>query len=153
ALLMNDESHPGLEYAEMRRLVADLFEHKAWIYWLDMCVSMAIGYGAATIYLDTRFGWVIQTVAFLIAGVALYRLGTFMHEIVHMRHDEMNFFKFSWNVLNGVQLVTPSHFYENHIDHHNTGMYGTGNDGEYLPLGRGIFAHLANYLVTALLLP
>lgn len=114
---------------------------------------MAIGYGAATVYLDGRIDVWIRILAFVVAGFALYRLGTFMHEIVHMRHDEMNVFKFCWNVANGVQLVTPSHFYLNHIDHHNTGMYGTGNDGEYLPVGRGPVAHVLNYALTALLLP
>jgi fatty acid desaturase len=143
----------NFDYAQMRRIVGDLFVHRPWIYWTDMIVSMTIGYTASYGYLDYPIGSWQQVACFFIAGFAFYRLGTFMHEIVHMRHDEMRWFRFVWNISNGVQLVTPSHFYESHLDHHNTGAYGTGRDGEYLPLGRGIFAHLFNYLITALMLP
>ena len=54
-----------------------------------------------------------------------------------MRTGEMLGFRVAWNLLCGIPLVMPSHFYENHIDHHNSHHYGTDRDGEYLPLGAG----------------
>jgi len=150
---LNSPEASKLNYALMRRTVADLFETKAWIYWLDMIVCMSIGYPAAIYFLGADAGSWQQVVFFIISGLAFYRLGTFMHEIVHRKDDELRLFKFVWNVANGVQLVTPSHFYESHIDHHNTGVYGTGRDGEYLPIGNGIWAHIANYLFVAAVIP
>ena len=51
-----------------------------------------------------------------------------------MRGGEMRGFRIAWNILCGIPMVMPSHFYENHVDHHNTHDYGTSRDGEYLPL-------------------
>ena len=55
----------------------------------------------------------------------------------HAACGEMLGFRVGWNLLCGIPFVMPSHFYENHIDHHNSHHYGTIRDGEYLPLGAG----------------
>jgi fatty acid desaturase len=140
-------------YAAMRQIVGDLFEHNAAVYWVDMFASMAIGYSAASVYLQSPPFSLRQIVCYFIAGFALFRLGSFIHEIVHMRGREMLAFRIAWNVLAGVPMLMPSHFYTNHIDHHSAGHYGTGQDGEYLPVERGVWKHLANFVLQALVLP
>ena len=45
--------------------------------------------------------------------------------IAHMREGEMLSFRIAWNMLCGIPMIMPSHFYENHIDHHNSHHYGT----------------------------
>jgi fatty acid desaturase len=122
---------------EARALVSDLFVHKQWIYWVDLLLTLAIGYSAGAIYLRSALFSTEQLIAFTICGFALFRAGSYVHEIAHMRNGEMLPFRIGWNLLCGIPMVMPSHFYENHIDHHNSHHYGTIRDGEYLPLGSG----------------
>jgi fatty acid desaturase len=140
---------------DARRLVADLFVPRPAIYWIDFLVSLAVGYGAAFFYLEAAAFSATQVVAWLVAGVALFRLSLFMHEIVHFRRGEMTAFKAAWNVLAGIPLLMPSFLYEHHLDHHNARHYGTPRDGEYLPLGvarlRMTLAFLAEIAILPLL--
>jgi fatty acid desaturase len=50
-------------------------------------------------------------------------------------------------------MIMPSHFYENHIDHHNARDYGTIRDGEYLPLGAGPAREILVFFAQVPLLP
>jgi fatty acid desaturase len=123
--------------AEARALVADLFTMRPWIYWVDLLLTLSVAYRAALVYLDAPNASLVQVTSFTIAGFAMFRAGSFVHEITHLRNGEMLAFRVAWNLLCGIPLVMPSHFYENHIDHHNSHHYGTQRDGEYLPLGAG----------------
>ncbi len=140
--------------ARMRGLIADCFQRNPAIYWLDLLACVAIGYPAAMIYLAPGISF-MQGVAFVVAGLALFRAGTFIHEIAHMGKDTMRTFQVAWNLLCGVPMLMPSFLYDCHIDHHAIPHYGTRRDGEYLPLGAGpvrrIFAYLAQILVIPLL--
>lgn len=136
------ESFP---FAQARELVADLFEVSPWIFWLDFLASATVGYSAGALYLLASSFW-LRAVGLIIATFALYRLSLFMHEIVHFRQREMRAFKIAWNLGAGVPLLTPSFFYESHIAHHNTHLYGTQDDGEYLPLGNGTGRDVALFL-------
>ncbi len=138
---------------QARDLVKDLYVHKPWVYWTDFLISMAIGYTAALTYMQAPLFSVLQIVTFFIAGFALFRVASFVHEIVHFRKGEMVPFTVGWNLLAGIIMLTPSHFYANHVDHHNAKHYGTGQDGEYLPLGRGPLLDIFFYLVQPLYLP
>jgi len=124
-------------FREARRILGDLFVHRPKFYWADMLVTITIGYGFAFIYLNTPVFSPLQIVSFLIAGFALFRVGSFIHEITHLRQGELPFFRVAWNLMAGIPMLMPSFFYENHIDHHNSHRYGTIRDGEYLQLGRG----------------
>jgi fatty acid desaturase len=79
--------------------------------------------------------------------------GSFIHELVHFRGQEMMHFKVGWNVLAGIPMLMPSFFYWNHIDHHSSKHYGTGQDGEYLPLGSGTWRELLHFYVQVIFLP
>src|SRR5690606_739700 len=82
-----------------------------------------------------------------------FRLGTFMHEIQHFSGEAMRRFTIGWNILCGIPMLMPSFLYDNHASHHRNSTYGTIDDGEYLPLGRGALRHFAVYGVQAVLLP
>ncbi len=98
------------------------------------------------------FSWP-QLIAYPIAGIALYRVASFMHEIVHFRSGELQTFRLVWDVLAGIPMLTPSFFYLSHCDHHNTRHYGTEHDGEYLPLGTGSRGKIVLFLSQIFLQP
>ncbi len=145
--------HPAFSFREARKLIGDLFVHNSFIYWTDMLLTGAVGYGCATCFLKTPGVTWLSAAAYLIAGFALFRVGSYIHEITHMRTGEMLKFRIAWNVLFGIPLLMPSFFYENHIDHHNSRHYGTVHDGEYLPIGAGRWGQLVLFWMQVPLLP
>ncbi|RMF39660.1 MAG: fatty acid desaturase [Planctomycetota bacterium] len=139
--------------AQARDIVRDLFEAQPTIYWLDFLCSLTVGYAAASIYLTAPWFSVTQIAAYLVAGFALFRVGSFIHEIVHFPGQHMRGFKIAWNLLAGIPMLMPSFFYLNHIDHHSPKHYGTGQDGEYLPLGNGPLRDVLYFFLQVLVLP
>jgi fatty acid desaturase len=129
--------HAAASINEARALVADLFTPRPGIYWTDLGLTLAVGYSAAALYLRAPAFSLLQGIGLVVCGFALFRAGSFVHEITHLRGNRMLSFRVGWNLLCGIPMVMPSHFYENHIDHHNSHLYGTERDGEYLPLGAG----------------
>jgi fatty acid desaturase len=124
-------------FRQARRILGDLFVHRPVIYWADLFMTLAIGYGFAALYLYSPAWSTLQIVSFFISGFALFRAGSFIHEITHLRQGELLAFRVGWNILAGIPMLIPSFFYENHIDHHNGHRYGTIRDGEYLQLAHG----------------
>ena len=145
------DSSPSIQQA--RRLVADLLVPNPAIYWADFLASLTVGYGAALVYLEAAPWSALQIASWLVAGVALFRLSLFIHEIVHFRRGEMTAFKVAWNVLAGIPLLMPSFLYEHHLDHHNARHYGTPRDGEYLPLGVARLRTTCAFLAEIAILP
>ena len=138
---------------EIRSHLNGQFRHKAHIYFTDAAVSILVGYFFAFLYLSPAAGVWTQWVFFLIAGFALFRAGLFMHEIVHMPNGKMKPFKVFWNIVYGVPLGGHSFLYTCHLYHHQTKTFGTENDGEYLPLGRGNRWRLFFYIMEVPILP
>jgi fatty acid desaturase len=137
-----------------RAAVADLFEPRPWIYWCDFLGSLALGYaGSAAALTRGPLAWEFRLVGWLLTVVMLYRVSLFMHEICHLRRNQMRSFKIVWNVLAGIPMLIPSFFYESHREHHNTHHYGTKSDGEYLPLARSRLRDVAAYFAQVLYLP
>ena len=115
-------------------LTRDLNVPRASIYWSDMLGSALIGYAALFLALGAA-STVVGVVAGLIAVLALYRAGSFIHELTHIRQGALRGFKLVWNLFVGVPLLVPSFMYEGvHNQHHAKTYYGTVNDPEYLPL-------------------
>jgi fatty acid desaturase len=86
--------------------------------------------------------------------LALYRAGSFIHELTHVRHAALPWFRFGWNVMAGIPLLIPSFMYEGvHNLHHNKRRYGTIEDPEYLPLALMKPWTLPVFVITALLAP
>lgn len=122
---------------EARRSVRDADENFFRVspprYWADFLTSLFVAYAAAFAYLSLPLGSWPQLLAFPVAAFWLYRLGSLIHEVCHLRQHEMPAFKAAWNVLAGVMMLTPSPFFtRHHRDHHSRRFYGTPEDPEYV---------------------
>ncbi len=133
--------------------VDDLFARNGAIYWSDLLISSAVAWAATVAYFTLPWGSMGQIAGGVIAGIAFYRAGTFMHEIIHMPRGELTWFKRAWNLLIGIPLLMPWILYRNHIEHHSRAHFGTPRDGEYLPLGAAPLRETLLYLLRIPLLP
>ncbi len=104
------------------------------IYWTDMIVSATAGYAgvAGAMMLQSVPLAILSAV---VAVLALYRAGMFIHELTHVKHSQLKGFRLGWNIMVGIPLLVPSFLYEGvHTLHHARTRYGTADDPEYLPL-------------------
>jgi fatty acid desaturase len=134
-------------------LTRDLNVPDATIYWADMLGSALLGYAA----LFTAM-FIHSTPLALLAGfvaiLALYRAGSFIHELTHIKKGAVRGFRFVWNAIVGVPLLVPSFMYEGvHNQHHAKRYYGTADDPEYLPLALMHPWTLPVFLIAAALAP
>lgn len=122
------------------------------IYWADLIASAAVGYGALAGAILTG-GWL--AVAFgVVAMLALYRGGSMIHEVSHIKHAALPGFRLGWNLLIGIPMMVPSFMYEGvHNLHHARTRYGTAEDPEYLPLALMKPWTLPVFLLVSLLAP
>ncbi len=133
-------------------LTRDISAARPEIYWPDMLVSAAIGYAgiAGAILLSGWPAWVCGGVAV----VTLYRALLFIHDLTHIHKNALPGFRFAWNLLVGVPMLTPSFMYEGvHTLHHARTRYGTAEDPEYLPLALMKPWSLPLFIIVAILLP
>jgi len=134
-------------------LTRDLNVPSSSIYWADMLGSAALGYAALFGAMLLQRGW-IALVSALIAVLALYRAGSFIHELTHIKKGAVKGFRFVWNLIIGVPLMVPSFMYEGvHNQHHAKRYYGTVDDPEYLPLALMHPWTLPLFLIAAALAP
>ncbi len=121
-------------HSEAWTLVKDLHQPRPAIFWADLLISAAAGWGGfAGVLLAKPFS-AEMWLAFLIATFALYRGLCFVHEISHMRKSHLRGFETTWNLLIGAPLLMPSFVYVGvHSSHHSLSTYGTDQDPEYLP--------------------
>jgi len=123
------------------------------IYWADLIGSTLLGYGALALTIGTGSIW-IALLAGLIAVLALYRAGSFIHELTHIKPAAVPGFRLTWNLIVGIPLLVPSFLYEGvHNQHHGKTYYGTANDPEYLPLALMKPWTLPVFLIAAALAP
>jgi fatty acid desaturase len=134
-------------------LTRDLNVPNAKIYWADMLGSALLGYAglfAAMFVRSTPFA----IAAAIVAVLALYRAGSFIHELTHIKKGSVRGFRFVWNLVIGVPLLVPSFMYEGvHNQHHAKRYYGTLDDPEYLPLASMHPWTLPLFLIAAALAP
>jgi fatty acid desaturase len=134
-------------------LTRDLNAPNSKIYWADMLGSALLGYGALFTAMFVR----PASLAFgcgLVAVLALFRAGSFIHELTHIKKGAVKGFRFTWNLAVGVPLMIPSFMYEGvHNQHHAKRYYGTVDDPEYLPLALMRPWTLPVFLVVAALAP
>ena len=151
-----DSSRARHEKALLRAaadLTRDLNSPSPAIYWTDLILSALVGYGAlaAAILVPST---VPALVAGLVAVLALYRAGSFIHELTHLKPRAVPGFRLVWNLIVGIPLLVPSFMYEGvHNQHHAKPYYGTANDPEYLPLALMHPWTLPLFLVAAALAP
>ena len=134
-------------------LARDLARANPRVYWLDLGVTAAVTWLSLFIATTSASpGWALTAGA--VCVLALYRGISFIHELTHLRSDDVPGFHFAWNVLIGVPWLTPSLLYEGvHILHHAKDRYGTPRDPEYHPLAHRPPHELAAFLGIALLAP
>jgi fatty acid desaturase len=134
-------------------LTRDLNQPSAAIYWADMLGSALLGYAAlaATIVAPSTLAGTLTAV---VAILALYRAGSFIHELTHLKPNAVPGFRLVWNMFVGVPLLAPSFMYEGvHNQHHAKIYYGTVNDPEYLPLALMKPWTIPVFLIAAALAP
>ncbi len=134
-------------------LTRDLNLPRATIYWADLIGSVLVGYGAmaAAFFAGST---ALTLAAGLVAILALYRAGSFIHEVTHLKQRAVPGFRTGWNALVGIPLLVPSFLYEGvHNQHHAKRYYGTLDDPEYLPLALMKPWTLPLFLVAAALAP
>ncbi len=116
------------------QLTRDLNTPDARVYWGDFMASVAVGYAAfaGAFVLENVF---MVALAAIVSMLALYRAGSFIHELTHIKDGSVPGFRLGWNIFIGVPLLIPSFMYEGvHNLHHARTRYGTVEDPEYLPL-------------------
>lgn len=134
-------------------LTRDLSSANPYIYWADFLGSALSGYAALAVAIMT--GAVgIKAVAVVVAILALYRAGSFIHEVTHIKHSTVPGFRLGFNLLIGVPMLVPSFMYEGvHNLHHARTRYGTDQDPEYLPLALMKPWTLPVFILVSLLAP
>ena len=134
-------------------LTRDLNVPNAKIYWADMIGSALLGYATLFAAMLVEQKWLAVGME-LVAVLALYRAGSFIHELTHIKKGAVKGFRFTWNLIVGVPLLVPSFMYEGvHNQHHAKRYYGTVNDPEYLPLALMQPWTLPVFLIAAALAP
>jgi len=134
-------------------LTRDLNVPSARTYWADMLSSALLGYAGLFGAMFLRPAWV-AVIAGLVGVLALYRAGSFIHELTHIKKGAVKGFRFVWNLIVGVPMMIPSFMYEGvHNQHHAKRYYGTVDDPEYLPLALMHPWTLPVFLIAAALAP
>jgi fatty acid desaturase len=134
-------------------LTRDLNVPDAKIYWADMLGSALLGYAALFGAMFVK-STPLAVASGLVAVLALYRAGSFIHELTHIKKGAVRGFRFAWNAIVGVPLLVPSFMYEGvHNQHHAKRYYGTVDDPEYLPLALMHPWTLPVFLIAAALAP
>ena len=132
----------------------DLNVPDARIYWTDFLASAVTGYARARARRDDARARFVMLAAGLVSILALFRAGSFIHELTHIKKGELGGFKLGWNLIVGVPLLIPSFLYEGiHNLHHAKIRYGTVEDPEYLPLALMKPWTLPVFVVAAALAP
>jgi fatty acid desaturase len=132
-------------------LIRDLQKTRREVYWLDLVLSAAIGWGAFVFAVRIP-GW-NALLPGIVAVFALYRALCFIHEISHQSRRSLPGFEAVWNLTMGFPLLLPSLMYAGvHSNHHRLSTYGTENDPEYLPFARSA-RMTAAFAAQSLLLP
>lgn len=139
---------------EARKLVRDLWQPNARIYWTDFTISALIGWGAVAVAVMTPVASVLQIAALIVATLALYRAVIFIHELAHFRKGTFTGFRRFWNATCGMPMMVPAYTYADvHIDHHKPQHYGTEQDGEYLPFAVNEPWKIVAFVVQAFIVP
>jgi fatty acid desaturase len=141
-------------FREAHSLVRDLMTPNPVIYWLDFLFHISLGWAAfvMTLFAPLFSAW--QLVAFVVAALALYRAAIFIHELAHLKKGTFNVFRLVWNITSGIPLLIPSFTYDGvHYDHHKPDVYGTSEDGEYIPFATHKPILMIGYVLFSIFLP
>ena len=140
--------------AEARELVRNLYEPNPLTYWGDFLFHVTFGWVAFAVALMPTMPLTVRLLAVPLAVFALYRSVLFTHELAHLKKGTFKGFRVVWNLLCGIPLLAPSFTYRGvHSDHHKRDLYGTGEDGEYIPFAIGAPYKIVLYVCLVFVLP
>jgi fatty acid desaturase len=140
--------------SEANTLVADLMKPNPRIYWTDFLLSITLGWAAFALAVITPTFSVLGLASLLAATLLLYRAVLFTHELTHLKGGTFKAFRFVWNMLCGFAMLIPSFTYHGvHRHHHVHDVYGTKEDGEYLPFGASNPLGIIGYMFLIFILP
>jgi fatty acid desaturase len=144
----------ALPLGEIKKIVADLFVVNPLIYWADFLLTAGASWALFLLTEQAPALSLEELAYFTLSVFTFYRASLFIHELTHQERRALPGFSYVWNLLIGVPLLIPSFMYRGvHIDHHRKSMYGTDEDGEYLPFGASPPWRSVLYLGQAILLP
>lgn len=135
------------------KLCADLMAARPAVYWTDLIATALVAYAgfAGAVLLP---GLALKSLAFVVSALAFYRGVSFLHEVSHLRPQDVPGFKAGYNALIGVPFLVPSLMYEGvHNLHHAKTRYGTVKDPEYLPLAHQSVWHVIGFVAVSALAP
>jgi fatty acid desaturase len=138
---------------QVREIVKDLIQPNPVIYWTDLLITLVVANVAFAFYVESPLWSAAFWLGYVVGAIASYRCTVFSHEIAHFRVGTFRAFRLVWNTFCGVPLMFPEFLYEDHKSHHVNHSYGTAEDGEYLPLGRGTLVDIGLYLAQIFLVP
>ncbi len=139
---------------EAHNLVSDLMTPNPWIYWTDFLFSSLVGWVAFFMALLSPWFSLWQIGAYVVAVLALYRAAIFVHELAHLKKSTFKAFRMVWNVMCGIPFMIPSFTYDGvHNDHHRRDVYGTHQDGEYVPFATRKPIEMVGYVLLSFLIP
>jgi fatty acid desaturase len=148
------QDHREFPLSEARELVRDLAAPNPWIYWVDFLFHVTLGWTSfvLTLQVPPLSAW--QLLFFSVTALALYRAAIFTHELAHLRNNTFRLFRGVWNITCGFPLMLPSFMYSGvHNEHHKRNVYGTREDGEYLPFAVDQPGKIILYLLLIFILP
>jgi len=144
-------SHPE----DARKILEDLFAPNTAVFWSDLLISAGVGWGAFALACLAASHTLLMLGGMAVAVLSLYRALAFVHELSHLKRNELPGLQSAWDLLVGMPLLLPSFAYVGiHADHHRLSTYGTKEDPEYLPLAGarlGILGLVAQSLLIPLL--
>lgn len=134
--------------SQARGIVRDLFTPNPLLYWADFLATIVCGHLAfsatrrlpellSRFQIELQPAWVCllaQGLCFVASCLLYFRAVNFIHELVHLPERRFLGFRGAWNLLCGIPFLLPSFTYHTHLDHHRRRMFGTRDDGEYIPL-------------------
>ena len=140
--------------SEIRRRFAAAFRIRPWIYWADMLGSACVGwalFAAATLAPPWSLAHLLATLG---SVFALLRAALFIHELAHVRADDLPAFEAVWNLAVGIPVAVPSLMYVgSHADHHKRTGFGTNEDPEYAPIAHWSRLRIALFVLTVAFVP
>ncbi len=149
-----DNASADFPLREAHQLVRDLMTPNPWIYWTDFLFHISLGWAAFFTALFSPLFSLVQIAAYVVAVLALYRSAIFVHELAHLKKGTFKTFRLVWNLICGFPLMIPSFTYDGvHNDHHKPDVYGTSNDGEYVPFATKKPIEMVGYVLLSFLLP
>jgi len=149
----NKKNTSAFPLREAHHLVRGLMTPNPIIYWIDFLFHVTLGWAAFVVALSTPLFSIWQFVAFIVATLAHYRSVIFIHELAHLKKGTFKIFRLVWNLISGIPFLVPSFTYSVHYDHHKPDIYGTSEDGEYIPFATRKPILMVGYVLASLLLP